>query len=828
MILHLLCYSVFSWLAKVGADVKLSIKTYQLDSLTNPETLGLLETNSLNTVKYFLQPTNFYMQHGTVVDLWDILLPFCTSNCLVHVTNFHNLNLKLNTHHSPIILRTPSLAVLKSQGAPLAIVWSSKNIIDKVNITSDNNKFDCSSSSNKFMLSRLFITGICSYIKFKIFLLNSKPWQCETRLTIFPLQQTPFRFKDTINTYPFVLKFNVIWDYEIVTNPKVSIKSSDVLYTGIKTKGKIYHIIFTKQIAYIQDYRLHIHYSDTNQHITNIVLLVILNNYAKSRVISFQKVCINPYISYGQPMFTCFLTMEWRKKQLNEINYIAEPKAEDFMEWFINDTSEDMKYDFIFSKCQTMSSSLLPRQKRTMDDNLLAKLLVQFLFTLMGNFTFKSSDKTKPLSYCSNRQKGSDNPVVGYIWLEIKHQNSLKPWFYGERIKSQIGSYGFVNCARSFSSMSFELLYNVFDIFIWIGIFCIVIFISIWMHICKARSNRSCIIQDIRDVTAVLVEQCNVFSSYTFNVGHNLVICVYLLIAVVISNAYKSNNITSLISSRKLISFDTFDQILNNNFTIYNKATVRINFWDSSNLPLNSKGLNITAHKVTENLGFHSVLHLQSEVDVIYSTVYNEDLLLTNNTMFRLWNQSKLIPNVISLLKQVQSDYLIGLKKIGTNIFEFNKMMAVKFEKLEASNFKQLLRKCDNIAVVLPIENCRQLKQSIHESVGITVGKDFISENNVVLEFKGTITSHLSKRLKSVQHAGVWDWLGKILSIYNVRESKDQNRSRKPSISGNISVLFSVLILGQLIALCCFGIEMGCTILPKIMFRVRILSIRCI
>jgi len=74
-------------------------------------------------------------------------------------------------------------------------------------------------------------------------------------------------------------------------------------------------------------------------------------------------------------------------------------------------------------------------------------------------------------------------------------------------------------------------------------------------------------------VTKALLEQGDPFSSgvsgtkrLRFSIG------TFLLVAIVISNAYKSSNVYNLVLPRKPVPFENLSQLLSDSFKIYSKA----------------------------------------------------------------------------------------------------------------------------------------------------------------------------------------------------------------------------------------------------------------
>lgn len=128
-----------------------------------------------------------------------------------------------------------------------------------------------------------------------------------------------------------------------------------------------------------------------------------------------------------------------------------------------------------------------------------------------------------------------------------------------------------------------------------------------------------------------------------------------VLAAVVLSNAYKSNNVYTMISQRTPKSFELFSDLLQDNFTIHVSAT-RISFgkiWQHRHYKPEAVNLQYTRHLIQD---LNGAIQVSSEIQVLRSADVN------NSVLEMIQNNAGLHPG----LRKIFTDLIIkGQQKWG-------------------------------------------------------------------------------------------------------------------------------------------------------------------
>lgn len=144
--------------------------------------------------------------------------------------------------------------------------------------------------------------------------------------------------------------------------------------------------------------------------------------------------------------------------------------------------------------------------------------------------------------------------------------------------------FKFVSCGggpRYKSILSFSSFYNVFDRWTWYSIFLLYFLIIQVISGLKSRSDV------LLTSFAILVEQgqtkCIRLRNKNSVMGHIFAYGSLVIAAVLLSNAYKGDNITTLTLPSLPLPYETLDDLLKNNLTLYQRAERHANLeWSMS------------------------------------------------------------------------------------------------------------------------------------------------------------------------------------------------------------------------------------------------------
>lgn len=136
-----------------------------------------------------------------------------------------------------------------------------------------------------------------------------------------------------------------------------------------------------------------------------------------------------------------------------------------------------------------------------------------------------------------------------------------------------------------------------------------------------------------------------------------------------------------------------------------------------------------------------------------------------------------------------------------------------KFFVTELEQLFSLLRKCNGkTALVLPsylcLEFMKQFDEEGHKYGSFYLGLETYYELNVAFVMKGRIPKYLSQRVKYAERCGVWKRWQSLFKARYLRKSESMAEPvRKPTMGGNIAVIFILLLFGISLSLICLCTE---------------------
>ncbi|CAL8143484.1 unnamed protein product [Orchesella dallaii] len=225
-------------------------------------------------------------------------------------------------------------------------------------------------------------------------------------------------------------------------------------------------------------------------------------------------------------------------------------------------------------------------------------------------------------------------------------------------IKNPAKSLTFVSCGdEPLQTFAFLELFSVFDFYVWIGITVIVIlFMPFFLSICQFLEayinselessakffNTNVYFQPI----SLMLEQGGAYTAKQANTASLIpYLASLLLVSIVLTNAYKNDNVYNMIAPRKSIPYTLFNQLVADNFSIYTRITLdpTANIFRLS-LFKEKYSVDRNPHLIIGNLNF-----FKSEVYSRYEKFIN---FTANGTLFeKVLNHSKLPDDAVALLE---------------------------------------------------------------------------------------------------------------------------------------------------------------------------------
>lgn len=153
----------------------------------------------------------------------------------------------------------------------------------------------------------------------------------------------------------------------------------------------------------------------------------------------------------------------------------------------------------------------------------------------------------------------------------------------------------FIRCGRrGIEEFSIIKLFHIFDISTWLLIFGMICTVAtILNQVVNNGLRLQSILRVIFWVLKTLLEQESPFPNiFIESERHHCITGTFLLVAIVISNAFKSSNVYSMILPRKIVPYGKLRELVNDKFVVYSRSgNIRLSFIHLQNDTLESSHL---------------------------------------------------------------------------------------------------------------------------------------------------------------------------------------------------------------------------------------------
>lgn len=413
--------------------------------------------------------------------------------------------------------------------------------------------------------------------------------------------------------------------------------------------------------------------------------------------------------------------------------------------------------------------------------------------SIMKNYTLKS---TFHMKHCWTRD-GSQYIHAERYAVRLNRVRFLK-WQYYFPYFSQViqEDLRFVSCGQnSFTSIQFHELTSIFDRWTWI-------LILVSTFIIKSLCAYATWLSPLK----VFLEQGEPYHTVTLAKFHlRFAVGSFLLAGVVLSNSYKGNNVYNMILPRRLIPYQRFAELVNNNFTVLTR-TAFVSFsssWGMSN-PIaqntsTTSGANGKIHRV---VGRWFKAFLYSELYYIIEKNYDngpsQNLIENQPVIFNIWTNAWLSPASPQLFLEV-----VNLTKKETSL-KFKIQDAIKqFHEAELDLLFNFLGVCKNIALILPQYLCNIYAHRLKTKDSgkpISIGKESYTEIDWIFTLDGFVPPHVIKTVKGVGELGIWKRWMDLANDSSTFARSEEFPVKAATITGNIIIVFVLFALGHFLA----------------------------
>ncbi|CAL8138607.1 unnamed protein product [Orchesella dallaii] len=346
----------------------------------------------------------------------------------------------------------------------------------------------------------------------------------------------------------------------------------------------------------------------------------------------------------------------------------------------------------------------------------------------------------------------------------------------------------------------------------------------------------------------ILLEQGSAFTNKNLNAAAlRWVAAALILVAIVLSNSYKYDNVYNMMLPRRTDPLWFFEQLITEKFSIYTRTnfyypqrTSRSLIYSQFNysvLPPHLSGHvkfvtdnNSKPHMVLSELitlyHFEAVdldylkLELLSPWQVEHSPNNGSDqvaLDIYGRVFRKLLTNTKLLPFENTLPHESVLNRELSEKQFLAYMKEFNSK--------QANHFMQILNECQNTAFVLPFDNMVNLFGRLRNQGNskLTIGKEVLVERNIGMALNGWISNNLINTLVLIQDFG---FLKHVRNIYwenvtSISHVTSDYSHQTSQISGNILVIFATLLCGHLLAIISYIFEIRKQICMRIVAKAK-------
>ncbi|CAL8139975.1 unnamed protein product [Orchesella dallaii] len=705
-VIHLCIVLVrFESVEGLGKNIILKTETGSLESLIKT-TLAYSNLDSdLKTIhesgqlKPFLDATPQH-KFAPLNNFFEYLSKF--AKCFVHLTNFQNVDIEPTEfpivihHHIPALLTVTNE---QDKRYDEALGW----------IPTGYNCTGVSLETYSCPFSTLVEhdTGICLNFNPHKFFMRARPWNCELNVALYPplyvFSGSPGLVATTLE---FDLKYPRLWNrqtgkdvhrqYHSTIRTKVfNAWIIDSMYenqwttkhfSGWKIERDVFHplIILSHDVHFLMETRRTQNQQSWSAEITNVKIPLFCNT-----IIHFGwgpcSTVPRGYISF----------QEWHAMDLEGLYDTLD--FEWNKEWKISaDAGSSVLWEMGIVKHLLMCENYIEHNGYwvnlpfTSTKDRIVHALIYVLQSLMGNSTYRMDFKRR---LCTNGKwlkltnsydfEYDLNPTTST--LEITTKRTLIDDSILFHVQYPHFALRFVSCGLpQESGLQFMELVNIFDFCVWLCLLILLMGLSLLVQGNKSNSTNQV---DWRRMTfhnfkefftnlfpfiKALLEQGDKYLASSKGRKSLLIRGSFIAIALVLSNAYKGQNVYNLVSSRKLVPYHYFKQLIQDNFTIYSEIinpSISIPMLISGNL----SGMNITRHSLFLHeynrdyfeLTYESylIVSLQTEIKSIYNDmeekieegkVYMHEQLEQNEILVK---HSEMLPTTIDTIQEVREEF---------------------------------------------------------------------------------------------------------------------------------------------------------------------------
>lgn len=757
--------------------------------------------------KHFDMPPSCSIKTNT------FLSAFGSKRCLVVVDNYYGVNMYDINH--PIVLRKYRHAHIISLEVGIKTnlsVWAATN----VNVSS----VQCKSQyhvSGIFKANEPNVNGHCVELDLDKFSSNSKAWNCEAHVAIFlPPTRLRVLYFEFLQIYPLVFSFHNYPRTWFKMPPSIGTSYEVVVLKNLKSFEYLYYQILLavgpQKRRVMDDFKKSfvktVLYLDVVQRSSKGV---VQNSEKNFNVKNWHLVCFDPLRDYQgvlkpvNPKFNKFYDLAACVKlgERVQLGYFG-----DYYEAY-NPIGYSVRKHFTLCNNQ-MSVKFKAFQFTTEKTQRLAHAFAHEFATIFKNYSYTVAPTGFQNFECVNGKRVNNGGSKWKKWYTVELMGSLTTHNYSSLaywalvIKDKVEQLRFISCGeRDLPLLPFHELTSVYDIYIWLltMLSCLTVAVIPLLFHHSTVTSISSVLKNLDFVFRIVLglDIC-VGKRFENMQAFRFILSAFMLAMLVLSNAYKSDNMYRIVLPRKLLPLETLEQLIKQRFTVLSELMGLFLFLKPNTktryFRLNTNDFDVDLWDPRYGL------HVRSSVTYMHkmSGRDNSDQLLfeyarLDNATTNFLIQEETYENV---LKNKQQHEILW-----------------HFKKLDTDNRIRCFKACDNVALVLPIHRIEEYlkdEKIVGKNISkfVDVGKTDYFQPHQVFSLQSVVPSFVFRRMKRLQESGVFDWWQKFLGgsgqFKKWREKEIEVQT--PKMSGNILVIFVLLMGGLGISFCLLLFEL--------------------
>lgn len=788
-------------------------------------TLNCLLAQSIITIEneqnYTASPTEYI--YSPIENLHEYLSPFASSRCQITVDNIHGVNMISSPAPTPIILQRIAEVII-SFGEFYKISYGPVDFISR-NLASAEHNENITNCPISGLFEWLDVTqnnsGICLHLNKTRYIMHAKPnWFCEVRVALYP---TDFYIEYILNSESAESISQPV--LETLSAPSIKVfvmnQSSDV---DLEDLQNCHNIFLQFRIKKVDESTVTIHQA--------VILRLCQKLKSWRDETKESKIILSEY--------------PWNWTNLQDMLDMSLPSRQARHIWSILSSAyPETVYGQMEAFLQVCPRSSWYKLNFTSPILHVGYGYAVTWLSIIGNHTILHPRKWNHDSCTGQEILYFDYKTFKFVpYSTIRRIVSYAPRGEGTSLR-------FLSCGSgSFTKVPFEELINVYDSRSWVMILISTFLLAIFISIADNIKFYPGWLSPLK----ILIEQGDMATEkkrLRWAVG------LFVLMGIVISNAYKNNNVYNMVAPRKPVAFKYARDLIAANFTIHTTLS-KVDWFRETYLAEELRRRDVVGGSYLVFRQDYLFLRVLSRIATTMQNFVNTlapyhvrdvEGWLDSHEDYVKSAAAESIMNTSGVLSNAVMDDRIErrLERRSRNVrFKFfdDFQMKIYFssEMQRVHKFQQeiyspldRLGRCDNVAFILPEYVCHKYLRTLKtqfEHKFVYVGEERYTEVEWMFGIGeaaglGSIgrvkmwTRHLLQRLKGAYESGLW---AKWTNL--VRKDNNQDANGAPpvaaSLSGNVVVIFVVGICGVSVSCMAFLCENYRSVCRGILIQARI------